>query len=75
MYNLATDIQKWHTLERVNHKGDLYFIIFKEQEPKGLTNEDIMTVKKELNCDTVLRANGYIYFCQQISNAEILEES
>lgn len=71
----ATDTQKFYKLERITHKGDLYFVIFKAQEPVGLKHEDIMELKKNLGCDIVLRANGLIYFCQQISNAEIIEET
>lgn len=71
----ATDIEKFYALERVNHKGELYFVIFKAQEPRGLSHEDIMELKKELECDIVLRANGFIYFCQHITNAEIIEET
>jgi len=74
MHYLHSDIQKWYTLERVNHKGELYFVIFKAQEPRGISHENIMLIKKELECDIVLRANGNIYFCQQITNAEIIEE-
>lgn len=70
-----SDTKKWHTLERLNHKGELYFVIFKENEPTGLLNDDIMGIKKYLKCDIVLRANGLIYFCQQITNAEIIMET
>ena len=74
MIRYYSDAEKWHKLERVNHKGGLYFVIFKSDEPRRLSNEDITLLKEELGCDTALRANGMIYFCQQISEAEILEE-
>lgn len=67
------DKDKWYNLERVNHKGNIYFVIFKTGEPKGFTNENITLIKEELKCDVALRANGLIYFCQQIPNAEIIE--
>jgi exosome complex RNA-binding protein Rrp4 len=75
MHYIHSDIQKWYTLERVNHKDNMYFVIYKEVEPRGLTHENITLVKESLKCDIVLRANGYIYFCQQITNAEIIEET
>jgi exosome complex RNA-binding protein Rrp4 len=70
-----TDTQKWFALERINHKDDIFFVIYKEKEPKGLSNNDITAIREELNCDIVLRANGIIYFCQKIENAEIIEET
>jgi beta-N-acetylglucosaminidase len=71
----ASDIQKWYTLERINHNGELYFVILKIQEPKGITTEEINDVKELLNCNIVLRSSGFLYFCQQIQNAEIIEET
>jgi beta-N-acetylglucosaminidase len=70
----STDIQKWYTLEQVHHNNETYFVILKIQESKNISIEDINDFKELLNCNIVLRSNGFLYFCQQIQNAEIIEE-
>lgn len=37
-------------------------------------NPDVEEWKKHLNCDTVLRHDGWYFFCELIPEAEIVEE-
>ena len=36
--------------------------------------KDMNGIKEWLNCDTVLRKNGLMYFCQSIEDAEIVSD-
>lgn len=69
------DSVKLYSLERVNFNDNVYFVIYKVKEQSVPLTEKINEAKELLECDTVLRSNGYLYFCQQMTNAEIIEET
>lgn len=59
-------------MKNIINYGDRRFVLIRtlREEDKPIVD----TWREHLRADTVLKKNGLLYFCQEILNAEILEE-
>ena len=57
--------------EVVTYKDELYIVKRKFTEHKDFPTTEM---REYLLCDLVLRREGKLYFCEQIKQAEIIEE-
>ena len=50
------------------------FVIKREIPEQQLKNPDYNLLKQWFHCDTIIRNNGKLYFCNKIEDAEIIEK-
>ena len=59
----------------IRYTQDGNAFVIKREIPEGqLKAPDMGLLKQWFNCDTVLRNDGKLYFCDKIQDAEIIEK-
>lgn len=56
----------------LNYNGNLYFLKRKFQE-LSVKPDKIQDLKQLLNCDIVLRKDGWLLYCELIPEVEVVE--
>ena len=62
------------TMKQIIYNKDKAYQLVRVIKEDTLKNPDIRVLKEWFRCDTLLRAEGKLYFCRLIKEAEIITD-